>query len=369
MRGQLERQPVQEGAAEVRRRGEGRRRGAALLLALVEQQPDLHEQELFEHEAGARDACLLEVARQMHGHGGVRARRQPFALAQRGRQRVGEPAHRRPHGAQEAAQQPRRHLLAGRVHRDDPLGVHGVALLLLEDLVALDDERRAAALRPIRAAHAQPHALRQHLDEVALVEPDRLDGAGLVAEHDAHDVHPTTRRALGDDAPDGAAHGGLLADLEVADALAVAEILVAPREVVDEVAHGLEAEGRQAPGHRPGDVLQLGQRRCERGWVEEESRDGRPLVVPAAAEAEREMRARSLRDHSKGGSPRADVRADHRAAVALQHEMRVGPQALDHLADELRLFVVEGVDGARSTARRRACCSPRRSAAWRPWPS
>ena len=107
-------------------------------------------------------------------------------------------------------------------------------------------------------------------------------------EHDAHDVHAAARRALGDDAPDGAAHRRLLADLEVADELAVAEVLVAAREVVDEVAHGLEAEGREAPGDRLGDVLQLGQRPGERGGVEEESRGGRPFVVPAAAEAERE---------------------------------------------------------------------------------
>ena len=241
--------------------------------------------------------------------------------------------------------------------------------LFLEDLVTLDDERRAAALRPIRAPHAQPHALRQHLDEVALVEPDRLDGAGVVAEHDAHDVHAATRRALGDDTPDGAAHGGLLADLEVADALAVAEILVAPRKVIDEVAHGLEAERRQAPGHRLGDVLQLGQRRRERGGVMEESRGWAAVRRTGRRRSGAGERARSLRDHSKGGGPRADVRADHRPAVALQHEMRFGPQTLDHLADELRLFVVDGVDGDEIQLVVGVCCSPRRSAAWRPWPS
>ncbi len=146
VRGQFERQALQEGPAQVRRCGECGRRSAALLLALVEQQPHLHQQQLFEHEAGARDPGFVQVARQVHGHGGVRARRQPFAVAKRGGQRVGQPAHRRPHAAQEAAQQPRRHLLAGRVHRDDALGVDGVALLFLRG--SRGSSRRTTSGRP-----------------------------------------------------------------------------------------------------------------------------------------------------------------------------------------------------------------------------
>ena len=144
----------------------------------MQQQADLHEQQLLEHEALARDQSLRP------GRAGG-ARRAPRRRAPAGRcrarsaagQRVGQPPHGRPHGAQQAAQQARRDLFARRVHGHDALGVHRVALFLFQDLVALDDERGPTALRPVRAAQAEAHALVEHLDQVALVEPDRLDGA------------------------------------------------------------------------------------------------------------------------------------------------------------------------------------------------
>ena len=70
---------------------------------------------------------------------------------------------------------------------------------------------------------------------------------GVVSDQRLDDVDATARRALGAHTLHHGAHRRLLADLEVADLLAVAEVLVAARDVLDEVADGLEAEGREAP--------------------------------------------------------------------------------------------------------------------------
>ena len=69
--------------------------------------------------------------------------------------------------------------------------------------------------------------------------------------------------------------------------LAVAEVLVAAREVLDEVADGLQAERREAARHGGRHVLEVGERASEDGRVEGEAGDRRPFVVPTAAEAMR----------------------------------------------------------------------------------
>ena len=118
--------------------------------------------------------------------------------------------------------------------------------------MALDGERSEPALTTKRPAHAHARAVAQHFDEVSLVEPDRLDDAGLVAQDGAHDGHPAARRLLGAHPLHAAAHRGLLPHPEIADELAFTEIGVAPREVADQVADSLEAEGGQARGDRAG---------------------------------------------------------------------------------------------------------------------
>ena len=62
--------------------------------------------------------------------------------------------------------------------------------------------------------------------------------------------------------------------------------------MVDEVAHGLEAERRETPGDLRGHAVEVRQRAVERAGPEEESRCGRPLGVPAAAEPQRELALR-----------------------------------------------------------------------------
>ncbi len=283
--GELERQAVQERAAGVARLGQRRRTHALLLLLLVQQQPGLHEQQLLEHQAFAGRARLLQRARQVHGRDRVGAAGQALAHQQVRGQRVRQPAHDRRDRVHQGTQELGRHLLAGRVHGDDALGVHALPVFLVEDLVPLDHERLASPLRPERAAKTQPHPLLEHLGEIALVEPHGLDRAGVVTHQDLDDVDAPARGALGAHAHDLAADGGLFAHPEVADALAVAEVLVAAREVLDEVADGLEAEGGQATGDGGRHVLEVGEQSAERRGVEGEAGDRRPLVVPTAAEA------------------------------------------------------------------------------------
>ena len=294
VRRQLEREPVEERVRELAGRRQRRRLGAGLLLPLVQQQADLHEQEFLEHQPLARRARLTERARQVHRGDRVRPTRQTLAHEEVRRQRVGEPAHHRRELMHQGPQQLRRDLLAGGVHRDHALGVHALPLLLLEDLVPLDHELLPPALRPEGAAQTQPHPLGEHPREVLLVEPHGVHGAGVVAHEHLDDVHPPARRALGAHADHLAADGRLLPDLEVADGLAVAEVLVAAREVLDEVADGLQAERLETAGDLRRHALEVRQRALEGRGVVGEAGERRSSVVPTAAESER----KSLPGHS-----------------------------------------------------------------------
>ncbi len=274
--------------AELSRRGERRRLEAQLVFLLVQQQSQLHEEQFLEHQTLAGDLRLRERARQVHGRDRVGPAGQTLSHEQPRRQGVRQPAHHRRHRVHEPAQELGGDLLTGRVDGDDALRVHALPVLLVEDLVPLDHERLASALRTERPAQAEPHALLEHPGQVPLVEPHRFDRTRVVADQHADDVDPPPRGAVGADAHDLAADGRLLPHLQIADLLAVAKILVATREVLDEVADGLEAEGGQATGDRGRHVLEIGERAGEDGRVEGEARDRRPFVVPTAAEAMRE---------------------------------------------------------------------------------
>ena len=207
------------------------------------QQPQLHEQQLLQHETLARLLRLRERPRQVHRGDRVGPAGQALASEQPGGQRVRQPAHHRQELMDESSQKLGRDLLARRVDRDDTLGVDPLPVLL-EDLVPLDDELLAPALRAERPAQAELHALAQHLGQVLLVEPDGFHRSGIVAQQHLDDVHPPARRALRPHAHDLATDGRLLPYPEVADGLAIAEVLVAAREVLDEVGH-------RVPGRTP----------------------------------------------------------------------------------------------------------------------
>ncbi len=70
-------------------------------------------------------------------------------------------------------------------------------------------------------------------------------------------------------------------------------------------------------------------------------RDRRPLSVPTAAEAERESRLCHSAIMAKADVPGPMCVPTTAADVTVHDEVRVGPQALDHLADQRRLLVVD----------------------------
>jgi len=224
----------------------------------------------------------------MDGEGRVRTRRQALPEPQPGGQRVAETAHVVTHALHEAAQQARRHLLARRVHGHEPLGVHAL-VVLAEDLVAAHKEGRPPAPGTEGAAHAEVRPRFEHPGQIALVEPRGLDGAGVVANDGAHDGDPFARRPLGGDLLDEAAHGRLLAQLEVAHVLTVAVVGVAPGEVLDEVADGLQAEGGQAAGGDLADARQAVERPAKPRGVDAQT-GGRRLAARRAGETRRERR-------------------------------------------------------------------------------
>ena len=111
------------------------------------------------------------------------------------------------------------------------------------------------------------------MNQVASIAPvwSRDDGA--------HDGDPLARRPVGADALDDAAHRRLLPELQVAHVLAVAEVLVAAREVVDEVADRRQAERGQLAGGGLAHAGQAGERPLEGDGVDGEAGDRRRLLV------------------------------------------------------------------------------------------
>ena len=87
-------------------------------------------------------------------------------------------------------------------------------------------------------------------------------------------------------------------------------------------------------------------RRASDCGVEGEAGDRRPLVVPTAAEALRKRLPGHSTIMANAAVPGPMWVPTTAADVAQEGEVRVGPHALDHLADERRLLVVDRVDEA-----------------------
>ncbi len=254
----------------------------------MEEQADLHQDELLQHQPLPRPLGLRGRARLVHRQGRVGAAGQTLAYAKARGQRVAQPPHVAPHALHDGAQQARRDLFTRGVDGHEPLRVHGLAVLLAEELVAADEEGGPSPLRAERAADAHQHARLEDPGQIPLIEPRRLDRPGGVTDHGADHVDPLARGPVGADALDHAAHRRLLSELEVAHVLTVAEVLVAAREVVDQVSHGGQAESGKTTGGDLADTRQAGERTLERGGVDGEARDRRHLLVVPAGEAQGE---------------------------------------------------------------------------------
>src|SRR5438128_495590 len=123
------------------------------------------------------------------------------------------------------------------------------------------------------AVHDEALPLAQAAAEVRdLVEPDEEEEPVAVAQHDLEDVPAAAARARLADAGDLAHRRRLLADVELAERLERAPVLVAERQVIEEVLDGREAEARQLGGalradaaHRLRGLGERGERRADRG--------------------------------------------------------------------------------------------------------
>ena len=92
--GERKGQPGHEPRDQLARRGQRHGPGRGRLGRLVQEQADLHEQQLLEHQPLAGDLRLGEAARRVDGEHGVGLGRQVLGGAEAARQGVGQPPRR-----------------------------------------------------------------------------------------------------------------------------------------------------------------------------------------------------------------------------------------------------------------------------------
>src|SRR5881628_1723820 len=324
-----------------------------------ERQPELEEEELVEDERAvgerARLAERLEVrlgSRRVHV--AERAGEVDHALARRdrGRERarhaLGELLDRR---LRDAPHRPGVH--RGRLLVDGhDARQRGRVLVGAEDLhLGVDDALGTAAERRLDpAVHDEALPLAQAAAEVRdLVEPDEEEEPVAVAQHDLEDVPAAAARARFADAGDLAHHRRLLADVELAERLERAPVLVAERQVIEEVLDGREAEARQLGGalradaaHRLRGLGERGERRADGGrrrpvlaprrWRRRRFAQRRqervraaqqPLLVARRALAERGQDALQLGERPRGARRPARPRARHALGERREREARL----------------------------------------------
>jgi hypothetical protein len=144
----------------------------------------------------------------------------------------------------ELAQPIRGDPLGRRVDGRHPLGAHVVGRHARGHLVRGDPELVAIGALAVQD-DAGPG--RQLVGEPRLVEPDRLQDAGLVRDRGLHDRPPAARTAFRH-AADVADDRGLLARDERHDRLGVAPVLVPERQVLEEIARRVDPEHLERGG-------------------------------------------------------------------------------------------------------------------------
>ena len=223
-----------------------RLRDESLALRRPPRERELEDEELVEGEPPPALLCLLRRARMVHRDERIGPQRQPLRDGERCGQRIAVGAdvleRRRDEGAELLLGQ----RLAGGVHRR----VVG-RLGRLAEVVALDLEAVAIGL----ATQPDLRARCQLRLEPGLVEPGRLDLAGVVRDAGAEDLQPAAAAARRGGEHDPLDHG-LVGAEEVADRPLVDRALVAARAVVEQVADRAEAELRETVPHRRPDARQ-----------------------------------------------------------------------------------------------------------------
>ena len=201
---------------------------------------ELEQEELLEAEAGAGGLGVFGAFGAVNGGDRVGPERQALASAELCGKRVRHAARERERGLDQRADAVGGQSLGRGILGDEAERVHaGAAELVTRHLEALQ------VARPVEEELGAGCELRQ----VRLVEPhDLLLDAGRVDDDALDDLEIPPPRRPDADARELAAHRRLLPESEVAEARRLVPVQVGARDVLHEIADGLDSQAR--PGAR-----------------------------------------------------------------------------------------------------------------------
>ena len=222
-------------------------------LAAAGHHPELQRQELVERETAERGVTVREGRRVVGRLDRLRDRHQPFLGDDLGRHVLGirearlveRLADRRPEADR---REPRRQA----VDRHDPSGVEQLGVVG-DDLELGVVEGQAAPEMLDLARHDDLGADEQPALDEAPPEPGRIDAPGLVLESRDGPLGPAAEARFDPHVPDrrlGRDHRPVRGPGEVADLAHLAQVVVAPRQVEEQVADGVEVELDPGPAQR-----------------------------------------------------------------------------------------------------------------------
>ena len=239
--GQLERQrrapAVDDGAARLERA----RPPALAARAPAPRHRQLHQEELLEREPPASVTLVLLAIGEVGGGEGSGPLAEPLSGAQAARQRLDRVVDGAVVVPHELAQPRRRDALARGVDGNEADGVDR-GLASAEQLVLRHPQLAAPAQLPMQQ-HGGP--LAQLAGDPGLVEPDGHERAALVEHARLDPLAAPVAHRLDGDAADRRGDRRLLSHAELAGEPHVAAVAVGVRQVLDQVADGLDAEPRE----------------------------------------------------------------------------------------------------------------------------
>ena len=270
--GQPEGQHALDRLALARADLEGQALAQGALARVARGQPELEQEQLLEDQAAVPRAAgrverprVLALLRQVHAAQGGPQPDHPQRGAGLAGQRVGQVVREAlGQGGQHAPQQVARQRPELLVDRHDAAGVQPAGLVALQRLHVRGGEHGTPAAPGVGldgTVQHQPAPAHDHVLQVGLVEPDRLAAPRLVLQpgleqgHAARAAHSGNRHR--------ADHRGALARHQVGQAHDAAAVLVAQRQVQQQVLDPLDPQAGQGCRPRRADALDELDRRLE----------------------------------------------------------------------------------------------------------
>ena len=250
-------------------------------LPAASHHPELERQELVKGQPAERSIAVREGRRVMSGLDRGRDRHQPFLGDDRGRQvlGIGEAClvERLADGRPEAD---RGKSCRQAVDRDDPSGMEQLGVVG-DDLELGVVEGQAPPEMLDFARYDDLGADEQPALDEAPPEPGRIDAPGLVLESRDRPLGPASKTRFDPHIPDRGLRrddGPIRRPAQVADLAHLAQVVVAARQVEEQVADGVEIEldpgSTQAPRRRRGRTAPVGSTAA---------RPGRSVPVPGSS--------------------------------------------------------------------------------------